>query len=78
MYINTIIVFIVEEKYMCGIIGYKGKKHPKEILLSGLKNLEYRRYDSAGIALKNDSDIQIIKSVGKISNLEEKVNKCEE
>ena len=59
---------------MCGIIGYKGKKHPKEILLSGLKNLEYRGYDSAGIALKNDSDIQIIKSVGKISNLEEKVN----
>ena len=75
MYINTIIVFIVEEKiYMCGIIGYKGKKHPKEILLSGLKNLEYRGYDSAGIALKNDSNIQIIKSVGKISNLEEKVN----
>ena len=59
---------------MCGIIGYKGKKHPKEILLSGLKNLEYRGYDSAGIALKNESNIQIIKSVGKISNLEEKVN----
>ena len=59
---------------MCGIIGYEGKNHPKEILLSGLKNLEYRGYDSAGIALKNDSNIQIIKSVGKISNLEEKVN----
>ena len=58
---------------MCGIIGYKGKKHPKEILLSGLKNLEYRGYDSAGIALKDESNIQIIKSVGKISNLEENV-----
>ena len=63
---------------MCGIIGYKGKNHPKEILLSGLKNLEYRGYDSAGIALKNGPDIQIIKSVGKISNLEEKVNNIED
>ena len=43
---------------MCGIIGYKGKRHPKEILLSGLKNLEYRGYDSAGIALKKEKDIQ--------------------
>ena len=60
---------------MCGIIGYKGKKHPKDILLNGLKNLEYRGYDSAGVALKNNNEIQIIKSVGKISNLEDKLNK---
>ena len=60
---------------MCGIIGYIGSRHPKEILIEGLKNLEYRGYDSAGIALKNNQDTQIIKSVGKISNLEEKVNK---
>ena len=59
---------------MCGIIGYIGEKHPKEILLNGLKNLEYRGYDSAGIALKNNDEIQIIKSIGKISNLEEKIN----
>ena len=59
---------------MCGIIGYIGEKHPKEILINGLKNLEYRGYDSAGIALKNDKEIQIIKSLGKISNLEEKIN----
>lgn len=59
---------------MCGIVGYKGKNNPKEFLLEGLKNLEYRGYDSAGIALKKDNDIQIIRSVGKISNLEEKVN----
>ena len=58
---------------MCGIIGYIGEKHPIDILLNGLKNLEYRGYDSAGIALKNNEDIQIIKSVGKISNLEEKI-----
>jgi glucosamine--fructose-6-phosphate aminotransferase (isomerizing) len=59
---------------MCGIVGYKGKRHPKEILLNGLKNLEYRGYDSAGIALMNNEEIQIIKSTGKISNLEEKLN----
>ena len=59
---------------MCGIIGYIGKQNPIDILINGLKNLEYRGYDSAGIALKNDKEIQMIKSVGKISNLEEKVN----
>ena len=60
---------------MCGIIGYKGKKQPKEILINGLKNLEYRGYDSAGIAFKNAKEIQIIKSVGKISNLEAKLDR---
>jgi len=60
---------------MCGIIGYIGNKHPKDILIAGLKNLEYRGYDSAGIALKNESNIQIIKSTGKIANLEEKISK---
>ena len=59
---------------MCGIIGYIGKKHPKDVLLSGLKNLEYRGYDSAGIALINNKTTQIIKSVGKISSLEDKIN----
>jgi len=59
---------------MCGIVGYIGKKHPKDVLLNGLKNLEYRGYDSSGIAIKNNESIQIIKSVGKISNLEDKVN----
>ena len=59
---------------MCGIVGYIGRNNPKEILLAGLKNLEYRGYDSAGIALKNEENVQIIKSVGKISALEEKIN----
>ena len=59
---------------MCGIIGYKGKAHPREILVEGLKNLEYRGYDSSGVAFKSSDDIQIIKSVGKICNLEEKLN----
>ena len=59
---------------MCGIVGYKGKRFPKEFLIDGLKNLEYRGYDSSGIALKKGRDIQIIRSIGKISNLEEKIN----
>ena len=59
---------------MCGIIGYIGNKHPKDVLLNGLKALEYRGYDSAGIALKKDEEIQVIKSVGQISNLENKIN----
>ena len=62
---------------MCGIVGYIGKNNPKEILLAGLKNLEYRGYDSAGIALKNEENVQIIKSIGKISALEEKINDIE-
>ena len=62
---------------MCGIVGYVGEQHPKEILISGLKKLEYRGYDSSGIALKKDDKIQIIKTVGRISNLEEKLKKTD-
>ena len=62
---------------MCGIIGYIGKTHPKEILLEGLKNLEYRGYDSSGIALKNEKELQIVKSVGKIKDLEDKLEKTD-
>ena len=60
---------------MCGIVGYIGEKSAKEILVSGLKNLEYRGYDSSGIALKNNDNIKVVKSVGKIKNLEEKLEK---
>ena len=60
---------------MCGIIGYIGEKNPVDILINGLKSLEYRGYDSAGIALKNNDEVEVIKSIGKIVNLEEKINK---
>ena len=60
---------------MCGIIGYIGSKKPEKVLIDGLKTLEYRGYDSSGIALKNNHEIQIIKSVGKISDLENKISK---
>jgi glucosamine--fructose-6-phosphate aminotransferase (isomerizing) len=57
---------------MCGIVGYLGKKNTKEILLEGLKELEYRGYDSAGIAVLSDGDFSSFKAVGKLVNLEEK------
>jgi len=57
---------------MCGIVGYLGKKNTKEILLEGLKELEYRGYDSAGIAVLSDGDFSSFKAVGKLVNLEDK------
>ena len=61
---------------MCGIIGYTTRKNNSvEVALDGLKNLEYRGYDSAGIAFFDGEKIDIVKSKGKISNLESKLEK---
>ncbi len=57
---------------MCGIVGYLGEKNTKEILLDGLKELEYRGYDSAGIAVLEDGNFESYKAIGKLVNLEEK------
>ena len=57
---------------MCGIVGYIGKKEKKEILLDGLKELEYRGYDSAGIAIIENKKLQYFKAVGKLENLRNK------
>ena len=57
---------------MCGIVGYIGEKNTKEILLDGLKELEYRGYDSAGIAVLQEQEFHNFKAVGKLVNLEEK------
>ena len=56
---------------MCGIIGYKGSENALPIVIHGLKNLEYRGYDSSGIAYFNNDKINIYKKEGKIVNLEE-------
>ena len=56
---------------MCGIVGYCGLKQASNILLEGLKRLEYRGYDSAGIGVGNDGKITIIKKKGKIKDLRE-------
>ena len=58
---------------MCGIVGYFGYRDAKSIIVKGLKRLEYRGYDSAGIALYDGSDIKILKTKGKVSDLEVKI-----
>ncbi|MCX8020818.1 MAG: glutamine--fructose-6-phosphate transaminase (isomerizing) [Chitinophagaceae bacterium] len=56
---------------MCGIVGYTGPKEAYPILIKGLKRLEYRGYDSAGIALLNSAGLNIYKKKGKVADLEE-------
>ncbi|WP_139452741.1 glutamine--fructose-6-phosphate transaminase (isomerizing) [Campylobacter armoricus] len=57
---------------MCGIVGYIGTKEKKKIILDGLKELEYRGYDSAGIAVMKDGELDFFKAVGKLENLANK------
>jgi glucosamine--fructose-6-phosphate aminotransferase (isomerizing) len=59
---------------MCGIVGYTGSKDSIAIVFDGLKRLEYRGYDSSGIAISNSSDIIVHKSTGRVAELEQKFN----
>ena len=59
---------------MCGIVGFIGKKQAAPVLLDGLAKLEYRGYDSAGLAIRNgDEPAEVVKSKGRLKILAEKV-----
>ncbi|QSO48033.1 glutamine--fructose-6-phosphate transaminase (isomerizing) [Alicyclobacillus mengziensis] len=58
---------------MCGIVGYIGPRHVKDVVIGGLRKLEYRGYDSAGIATLSNGQISVVKAVGRLGNLEDKL-----
>ena len=58
---------------MCGIVGYVGKRNAQDVLLDGLEKLEYRGYDSAGVALALDGGIRVVKSKGRLAELRKKL-----
>jgi glucosamine--fructose-6-phosphate aminotransferase (isomerizing) len=60
---------------MCGIFGYVGPRNPVPIIMAGLKSLEYRGYDSAGIAIVENDRLRVIRSSGKLKNLEDIIGK---
>jgi glucosamine--fructose-6-phosphate aminotransferase (isomerizing) len=59
---------------MCGIVGYSGPNNSVGPIIEGLSRLEYRGYDSAGICLKINNELQIVKKEGKLDNLKELLN----
>ena len=58
---------------MCGIVGYVGPRPSLEVLLAGLKRLEYRGYDSAGVALALEGGIRVVKSKGRLAELRKRL-----
>ena len=62
---------------MCGIIGYVGERHAPDVLIDGLQKLEYRGYDSAGIAVFQQNKIKIVKTEGKVKHLVHKLSRTD-
>ena len=58
---------------MCGIVGYLGEKSTVDVLINGLKKLEYRGYDSSGIAVFEKNEFKVMRAQGKLVQLEEKI-----
>src|SRR4249920_3742373 len=58
---------------MCGIVGYIGPRQAAGLLMDGLKRLEYRGYDSAGLAVVNGHGLEVVKAAGKLGNLEQQL-----
>ena len=59
---------------MCGIVGYVGKREAKDLLIEGLRRLEYRGYDSAGVALVEGKKLKRVRALGKVAELEKKTD----
>src|SRR5947209_19664151 len=66
---------LTSSKTMCGIVGYVGKQKAVSILLEGLKRLEYRGYDSAGVCILQDRKLDVAKKAGRVENLVQEVAK---
>ncbi len=62
---------------MCGIVGYVGEQQALEVVLGGLRRLEYRGYDSAGVAILDGTDLQVERKAGKLANLEKEISEKE-
>lgn len=76
MFYTAIRIYFLGGTAMCGIIGYSGSENAAERIISGLKSLEYRGYDSAGIAAFEENKVRIIKTVGRVSALEHRIDEC--
>ena len=59
---------------MCGIVGYLGNDDTQSVLYEGLKKLEYRGYDSSGIAIMNGAEVSRVRASGKLENLKQKID----
>src|SRR5690606_26568750 len=67
--------FSAPENLMCGIVAYTGKRQAVEILIGGLRKLEYRGYDSAGVCVEKDGKLGLLRAKGRLSELESALRK---